>query len=212
MIVNQLMGLGIVPLATEIAKHSLPLAGRLQHFKSNWARITQDPWVLKAIQGYRVPFSGQPYQTYPPRALTHSQAEEALMQQEIGNMLEKHAIEETTPSGHGFLSTIFLVPKKDGGQRPVINLKCLNKFVYTEHFKMEGIHILRDLLRTGDWMTKVDRPEGCILHGTNSRGGQSFPQILIQGEDIPIQMPAFRPSMCPMGLHQDPKATCCSVM
>ena len=51
--------------------------------------------------------------------------------------------------GRGFLSTIFLVPKKDGGQRPVINLKSLNKFVHTEHFKMEGIHILRDLLKAG---------------------------------------------------------------
>ena len=26
----------------------------------------------------------------------------------------------------------------------------------TEHFKTEGIHILKDLLRAGDWMTKVD--------------------------------------------------------
>ena len=32
-IVNQLMGLGIVLLAIELAKRSLPLAGRLQHFK-----------------------------------------------------------------------------------------------------------------------------------------------------------------------------------
>ena len=97
-IVNQLMGLGIAPLATELAKRSLPLAGRLQHFKSNWVKITQDPWVLETIQGYRVPFSQQPYQPYPPRALTHSQAEEALTQQ-IQSMLEKHAIEETTPRG-----------------------------------------------------------------------------------------------------------------
>ena len=51
--------------------------------------------------------------------------------------------------GRGFLSTLFLVPK-DGGQRPVINLKSLNKFVHTEHFKMEGIHVLRDMLRAGD--------------------------------------------------------------
>ena len=65
--------------------------------------------MLEAIQGYRIPFSQQPYQPYPPRALTHSQAEEALMQQEIQSMLEKHAIEETTPRGDGFLSTIFLV-------------------------------------------------------------------------------------------------------
>ena len=62
-----------------------------------------------------------------------------------------------------FLSTIFLVPKKDGGQRPVINLKCLNKFVYREHFKMEGIHILRDLLRAGDWMTKVDLKDAYFM-------------------------------------------------
>ena len=60
-------------LLPELARHSLPLARRLQHFKSNWARITQDPWVLEAIQGYRVPISQQPYQTCPPRA--HPQAE-----------------------------------------------------------------------------------------------------------------------------------------
>ena len=60
----------------------------------------QDPWVLEAIQGYRISFSQQPYQPYPPRALTHSQAEEVLMQQEIQSVLEKHAIEKTTPRGH----------------------------------------------------------------------------------------------------------------
>ena len=47
----------------------------------------------------------------------------------------------------GFLSNIFLVHKKDEGQRPVINLKALNQFVNTEHFKMEGIHTMKDLER-----------------------------------------------------------------
>jgi hypothetical protein len=56
-------------------------------------------------------------------------------------------VEWTIPSRRGFLSTFFLVPTKDGGQRPVINLNSLNAFVHTEHFKMEGIHVLRDLLR-----------------------------------------------------------------
>ena len=46
---------------------------------------------------------------------------------------------------------------------PVINLKSLNKFVYTEHFNIEGIHILRDLLRAGDWMTKVDLKDAYFM-------------------------------------------------
>ena len=39
-------------------------------------------------------------------------------------------------------------------------------------------------------------PEGCILHGTNTPGGQSLPQIHFPGKDIPIQMPALWPVLC----------------
>ena len=60
------------------------------------------------------------------------------------------------PVEAGFLSNIFLVPKKDGGQRQVINLKALNQLVNTEHFKMEGIHMVKDLLKPRDWLAKVD--------------------------------------------------------
>ena len=40
--------------------------------------------------------------------------------------------------------------------RPVINLKRLNEWVEPQHFKMEGIGTLRELLRVNDWMVKVD--------------------------------------------------------
>ena len=40
--------------------------------------------------------------------------------------------------------------------RPVINLKRLNEYVVPQHFKMEGIHTLTELLKRGDWMTKID--------------------------------------------------------
>ena len=54
-----------------------------------------------------------------------------------------------------FVSGIFLVPKKDGGHRPIINLKRLNEFIPHHHFKMEGIYMLKDLLKQGDFMAKT---------------------------------------------------------
>ena len=40
--------------------------------------------------------------------------------------------------------------------RSVINLKWLNKWVTTEHFEMEGISALKDILQSRDWFVKVD--------------------------------------------------------
>jgi len=59
--------------------------------------------------------------------------------QEVQELLQKEAIVESYPSSQNFVSQIFLVEKKWGGQRPVINLKVLNQFVQVEHFKMEGL-------------------------------------------------------------------------
>jgi len=79
-----------------------------------------------------------------------------LITAEVAELLSKGAIVETQLCPDSYVSQIFLVEKKDGGQRPVINLKGLNQFVKQEHFKMEGLHLLPDLLQPGDWMAKLD--------------------------------------------------------
>ena len=67
-------------------------------------------------------------------------------------MLRKGAIHLVHSKESQFLSNLFLVPKKDGGKRPVINLKALNSFIPYSHFKMEGMHLLKDLLRKNNFM------------------------------------------------------------
>ena len=53
-------------------------------------------------------------------------------------MLNKGAIVETPKHLEGtFFSNLFLVEKKDDGNRPVINLKHLNQFIPYQHFKMD---------------------------------------------------------------------------
>ena len=76
--------------------------------------------------------------------------------EEIQKLLVKREVDKVCPEKGEFVSQIFLVPKKDGSQRPVVNLKPLNRYIVKQHFKMEGVHVLRDLLRKGDWMISID--------------------------------------------------------
>ena len=131
-------------------------AARLTHFRANWQAITQGHWVLQAIQGYCLDLLACPTQLRAPSEIHLPQEERALVSQEITKLLEKGAITQAPSNQPGFISQLFLVPKKGGGQRPVINLKALNRFIRWEHFQMEGLHMLPDVLETRDWLVKAD--------------------------------------------------------
>jgi len=95
-------------------------------------------------------------QAQRPPVAKFSKEQEVLLKEEVDSFLQKGAILPQMHNSGGFYSSLFLVPKKNGQMRPIINLKQLNQWVETPHFKMEGISTLRDLLRAGDWMVKVD--------------------------------------------------------
>ena len=149
---------GLKPLACLGSQSAFPVAGRLKHFRTNWALVTRDRWILDTVQGYKIEFIKNPVQAFRPRVGVASAHEQSLMQEEIQAMLLKGAITELTQAEatKGFFSSLFLVPKKNGGTRPVFNLKGLNEFIPHHHFKMEGIQTLKDILSKDDWMTKVD--------------------------------------------------------
>jgi hypothetical protein len=121
--------------------------------------ITQDPWVLQTIQGHHIELMSPPVQHFLPGMPYLSPSQERVLNQEMEALLSKEAIHQVqtqTPLNEGFISSMFIVPKKDGGNRPVINLKQLNQFLVYEHFKMEGIHMLRDILKPDDYLVKID--------------------------------------------------------
>ena len=132
------------------------LAGRLGHFLPNWRRITNDPTILEMIRGYKLEFTSTPVQSTVRRPLQFSCSETEKIDLEISALLEKEALHVVKPVSDQFISNLFLVPKRDGKSRPVINLKDLNTFLQYDHFKMEGIHLLRDLLQPHDWLGKID--------------------------------------------------------
>ena len=71
-------------------------------------------------------------------------------------MLKKGAIQQTEHQAGEFLSNIFLVGKRDGENRPVVNLRYLNQFIPYQHFKLESLFCLHKLLQEGDYMCKLD--------------------------------------------------------
>ena len=99
------------------------LAGHVRHFLPNWEQITGDPAILDVVQGYQLEFLAPPRQGRIRQALQFSRAESYNIDSEVVTLLEKGALNTVKPVSDQFLSSLFLVPKRDGKSRPVINLK-----------------------------------------------------------------------------------------
>lgn len=129
-------------------------AGRLQYFTQAWSTITSDNFVLSAISGYKIPFINIPIQSAEPQ---QSQSENgSMMQVAIEHLLGIGAIRKCFDTEGQFLSNVFLVPKSNGKMRLILNLKRLNEFVHTEHFKMENFKTALKLVSKGCYMAKLD--------------------------------------------------------
>jgi hypothetical protein len=105
-----------------------PTAGRLKHFLPNWEQITKDPWILQVEKGCQIDFSEAPVQVSPPKPMIVSVEYHLLNENEVQKLVTKGAIHFVSPvnAEKGFLSTLFLVPKKGGEQHPVVNVKPQN--------------------------------------------------------------------------------------
>ena len=125
-----------------------PRTGRLAQYTHNWAKITTDPWVLGQLSGHTLELSSTPTQGGAPKEFHLSQELDRKLEAEIQALVEKGAVSIAHPLlGEGFTSRMFVVPKKDVSVRPIIDLRELNRFIHWEHFKMEGIHLVKDLLQ-----------------------------------------------------------------
>ncbi|XP_065177287.1 uncharacterized protein LOC135807202 [Sycon ciliatum] len=149
---NELARAPLVPPLPQI-----PVAGRLRHFVQAWSAITSDPWVLDAVRGLKLDLVADPAQRTEPRELSLEEDRALAVRLEVDELMLKGAVTRVQECAHQFVSQIFTIPKKDSGkERPVVNLKALNGFVRYEHFKMEGLKLLPDLLQPDDWLVKLD--------------------------------------------------------
>ncbi len=133
----------------------------LSHFIHEWERLPGvSLWVLQTVRsGYTLQLGRS-----PPRfdrvqlTVVNSASKASVLQQELSSLLQKGAIEEIPQSDieQGFFSRYFLVPKRDGGLRPILDLRRLNFSLYKGKFKMLTMKTIMSQIQGGDWFVTID--------------------------------------------------------
>ena len=88
--------------------------GKIRCFHKNWEVLTQDPQVLDVVKGFSIPWMEEPLQSRIPPPCPLKPDEMKLVDKEVEEMIEK----EVSPIPGQFVSSIFVVEKKDSGYRP----------------------------------------------------------------------------------------------
>ena len=134
-------------------------AGRLRLFVNKWESFCDDDWILKVVNGYKIEVVDVPFQACEPKSLE----KEANVDNCIERLLSIGAIEQVQDVAGQFVSPIFTVPKSDGSHRLILNLKKFNQFIIEEHFKLEDIRTVSNLLRKNMFMATIDMKDAYHL-------------------------------------------------
>ncbi|CEP08889.1 hypothetical protein [Parasitella parasitica] len=161
---------GLVTIPALSTTTTDPVGGRLSKYYSNWTKISINSFVDTIIQyGYKIQFHTTPPTTTTPTSIHPlSQDQVPLINQTIQDLLDKQAIElvsqEEVQQTPGFYSSMFFIPKKDGGIRPVFNLKRLNQYLHhAPHFKMETLREVSLMIHRNDYLVSIDLSDA-FLH------------------------------------------------
>ena len=139
----------------------IPVGGRLTLFLREWESVTTNPWVLSTLRDGHHPnwkSSPPPFLGIRRTPVPASVEKREALRAEVQSLLDKSAI-EVVPKGQehvGYYSTYFLVTKKDGGFRPILNLRGLNGLIEVPTFKMETLRSVIASVSPGEWLTSID--------------------------------------------------------
>ena len=179
-------------------RRDLPVSGRVTHFLPFWEKITSDQWVLEVVtRGYRLDFEKIP--PFSGLRNTFLRSGQSTLSEEVEGLLEKCAVEPVPPGQEmdGFYSTYFLIPKKDGGIRPILNLKRFNVFLRKHKFKMESLQSIIPVMCQGQWMASIDLKDA-YFHIPILQDHWKYLRFLFEGRAFQFKVTPFGLSLAPM--------------
>ncbi len=116
-------------------------------------------WLLRTIRlGYAIQFARRPPKFWGIRFTSVLSKDAPVFRAEVAVLLAKDAIEPVPPAEmkSGFYSPYFIVPKKDGGLRPILDLRVLNRALHKLPFRMLTQKRIFQCVRPFDWFAAID--------------------------------------------------------
>ena len=80
-----------------------------------------------------------------------------------------------------FYSRLFLVPKKNGKLRPVIDLSLLNQYIMKQPFKMETVKSVHEAILVHDWTISIDLTD-VYLHVLIHPWSRKYLRFMFEGQ------------------------------
>ncbi|KAL0199808.1 hypothetical protein M9458_002995, partial [Cirrhinus mrigala] len=177
-----------------------PLRPLAENF-SDWLNLPNPSrWLLRTIRlGYAIQFARRPPKFRGVLTTSVQGPNTAVLRAEIAVLLAKDAI-ETVPSAEmkkGFYSPYFIVPKKGGGLRPILDLRVLNRALLKLPFKMLTLKHILTCVRVQDWFVAIDLKDA-YFHVSILPRHRPFLRFAFEGR-------AYQYKVLPFGLSLSPR-------
>ncbi len=157
-------------------------------------------WLLRTIRlGYAIQFARRSPKYRGIHSTTVRAADAPILRAEIAVLLAKDAIEPVPPADmrSGFYSPYFIVPKKSGGLRPILDLRVLNRALHRLPFKMLTPKRIFGCVRPRDWFAAIDQKDA-YFHVSILPRHRPFLRFAFEGR-------AYQYNVLPFGLSLSPR-------
>ncbi len=157
-------------------------------------------WLLRTIRlGYAIQFARRPPKFRGIRFTSVLSKDAPVLRAEVAVLLAKDAIEPVPPAEmkSGFYSPYFIVPKKDGGLRPILDLRVLNRALHKLPFRMLTQRRIFQCIRPFDWFAAIDLKDA-YFHVSILPRHRPFLRFAFEGR-------AYQYKALPFGLSLSPR-------
>lgn len=147
-------------IITSTTHYSIPSdgilpGGRLSHFLHNWEALTSHRWPLSVIRdGYQIPLHKKPT-PWKLKKVHLNSTEQEIVNEAIHKFMMAGIIEKSPTQSCNYLSNFFTIQEKTK-HRPILDCQVINQYIQCQHFKMEGIPALREIIQERDLICKID--------------------------------------------------------